>query len=412
MGPTSEATSKYLESLTLDEDEICTNLVYLGKRGLYTTSTGLRIAYLSGLESKIDGATPWTFSKADVLAVRDSCLASKSAGDYRGIDFLITQQPPTGIIEIAGKETSSLISWLALQIKPRYHFCSGSENFVENSPYRTPKDHTTQLDLSTRLMILAKIGNSSKEKYVYAASVQPVEKMRVMDLLQKTTDETICPYLKLNFSIEHKGNVQNQEASQFFFDMDTQNQHQNRKRNQNNFDGSNKKRQRQVFDQEKCWFCLSSPDVEKHLVITVGEDFYLALPKGPINENHVLLLSINHIQSSSLLSNESFLELSKFKDALTKYFTSINMVVCFFERNYRSSHLLIDCIPIEKSLDWQIKLAIEDKAEEYGLEFETLPKREDPTDFPDKGPFFAVELPDESIMMTRQMKNFPIQLSR
>lgn len=49
------------------------------------------------------------------------------------------------------------------------------------------------------------------------------------------------------------------------------------------------KRARVEFDQSKCWFCLaSSPDVEKHLVISVGEFCYLALAKGiPHNLNFV-----------------------------------------------------------------------------------------------------------------------------
>lgn len=34
------------------------------------------------------------------------------------------------------------------------------------------------------------------------------------------------------------------------------------------------------FDLSKCWFCLSSPSVEKHLIIAVGDFTYLALAKG------------------------------------------------------------------------------------------------------------------------------------
>lgn len=34
------------------------------------------------------------------------------------------------------------------------------------------------------------------------------------------------------------------------------------------------------FDKSKCWFCLASPSVEKHLIIAVGSTAYLALAKG------------------------------------------------------------------------------------------------------------------------------------
>uniref|UniRef100_A0A336LI81 CSON014441 protein n=1 Tax=Culicoides sonorensis TaxID=179676 RepID=A0A336LI81_CULSO len=409
LGPTNEQTHQYFESLEMDENEICSNLSYLGKRGLYSTSSGLRIAYLSGIESTDSDSSAWTFSKKDVIAIRDSCLASKNSSDYRGVDILLTAQEP----KLNDNNGSPLISWLALQIKPRYHFCSLSDTYNERPPYRTPRDQTTQLDLSTRLITLASITNTTKSKYLYASNIQPVEKMRVIDLIQKTTDEIECPYLKIEFNVELQQKSQQQEQSQFFYDMNSPDPNQTRRRHhQGGREFHEKKRARQTFDQEKCWFCLSSPDVEKHLVITVGENFYMALPKGPINENHVLLLAINHIQSSALLSNESWEELLKFKDSLRKYYASIGQVVCFFERNYRTSHLLIDCIPVKKEIEWQIKLAIEDKAEEYGLQMETVPNLMDPTDLPDKGPFFSVELPDDSVMITRQMKNFPIQLTR
>lgn len=44
------------------------------------------------------------------------------------------------------------------------------------------------------------MGNAKKEKYIYALSLMPVEKMRVLELIQKTTNETKCPFADLNFS--------------------------------------------------------------------------------------------------------------------------------------------------------------------------------------------------------------------
>lgn len=71
-----------------------------GKRGLYTSSSGLKIAYLSGIENTGKESHAWNFTKEDVVAVRDSCFASKvSLSDYRGIDILITSPWPEGISE-------------------------------------------------------------------------------------------------------------------------------------------------------------------------------------------------------------------------------------------------------------------------------------------------------------------------
>ena len=54
-----------------------------------------------------------------------------------------------------------------------------------------------------------------------------------------------------------------------------------------------KKREESKKPQESCWFCLDNPQVEKHLVLDIGAEMYLAMPKGPINEAHSLLISKN-----------------------------------------------------------------------------------------------------------------------
>lgn len=48
-------------------------------------------------------------------------------------------------------------------------------------------------------------------------------------------------------------------------------------------DEEKKKKHKKIkieFDTNKCWFCLASPSVEKHLIISVGNAAYLVLAKG------------------------------------------------------------------------------------------------------------------------------------
>lgn len=82
-----------------------------------------------------------------------------------------------------------------------------------------PKDETTQFELCTRFISLADVGNAEKAKYIYALSVKPVDKARLLDLVQKTTNEIPCPFIGLemggainkNESVgdEHFGNSMN-----------------------------------------------------------------------------------------------------------------------------------------------------------------------------------------------------------
>lgn len=98
LGPNKASDEKYFENLV--DGEVCTNLTYLGKRGIYTLKSGVKIAYLSGVEATGNTAGEHEFTNADIQAVRNSCLVSKNcASDYRGVDVLLTSQWPYGIQE-------------------------------------------------------------------------------------------------------------------------------------------------------------------------------------------------------------------------------------------------------------------------------------------------------------------------
>ena len=102
-------------------------------------------------------------------------------------------------------KTSDLPSWLSMKLKPRYHISGLEGVYYERAPFRAPTlgVHDTTLSIVTRFLGLARVGNPNKDKWLYALSLSPLDKMRVGELLQKTTDETECPY---NFDeINQKG---------------------------------------------------------------------------------------------------------------------------------------------------------------------------------------------------------------
>ncbi|XP_004522648.1 CWF19-like protein 1 homolog [Ceratitis capitata] len=413
LGPCSKETAQFYNNI--QDGEICSNLTYLGKRGLYTLSSGVKIVYLSGLEKPekfktTDDDENIYFDKDDILSIRNSCIVSKSsASDYKGVDVLLTSQWPYGMME-ENQNASKLISFLCKEIKPRYHFCGLNSKYYEPAPFRIPADQLTQLELCTRFISLADVGNAAKEKYIYALSLTPVEKMRVLELIQKTTNEIKCPFVGMNFH-EFTGQGEQSDNKQYFYDMQGGGE-DNRKRGGARGQRHDKRPRIMNIDQEKCWFCLSSPEVEKHLVISIGDNFYLALAKGPINEFHVLIMSITHISSASLLAEDDWKELVKFKKALRDFFRSQGQVVCFTERHYKSSHLQINALGIDEGYAWKIKHAFEDKSEEFNLQLETLPALTSSQMLPQQGAYFVAELPDESTLLTRQMKHFPLHFAR
>lgn len=125
-----------------------------------------------------------------------------------------------------------------------------------------------------------------------------------------------------------------------------------------------------------------------------------------------MILSTKHVPCAAQLSPDDWKELNKFKAALRKFFKTLGQVVCFTERHYKSVHLQINALAFEEGYAWKIKHSFEDKAEEFNLEFETLPALDSEKMLPEMGPYFLAELPDDSTLITRQMKHFPIHFAR
>lgn len=53
-----------------------------------------------------------------------------------------------------------------------------------------------------------------------------------------------------------------------------------------------------VVEDRDCWFCIDNPKIEKHLIIKLGKHFYSALPKGPVCDEHFLIIPNKHIAHS------------------------------------------------------------------------------------------------------------------
>lgn len=82
---------------------------------------------------------------------------------------------------------------------------------------------------------------------------------------------------------------------------------------------------------KECWFCLSSPNVESHLIVSIGEHYYCALPKGPLVQDHALIIPVEHSPNTISLSPESEIELGKFQSSLKLYYKKQGKETVFFE---------------------------------------------------------------------------------
>ena len=397
-----------------DEDgcEICQNLTYLGKRGVYIASSGLKIAYVSGTDSNSPESKPTCFNESDVVSIRNSCL--KGQPSFRGIDILLTSPWSADVTNLDPNKPnftyqgSKLISWLVTQVKPRYHVSALEGIHYERPPYRNQSQQEGNIEIATRFIALAPVMNTQKKKWLYALNLTPVDRTRLSDLVMKTTDETDSPYSKSMLSNQPSAQKSEPKRTQFFYDMESKDTPKRSRYSE----GSNK-RPKPEFDQAKCWFCLSSPEVSKHLVISVGTEVYVALARGGLVENHFLILPITHHQSLSILPKEVMEEMNLYKDAIGRYYASTDRVPVFFERNYKTSHCQLQVIPVHKNQAPDLKETFMEMAECNNFKISELPTHTDLRQIAKPGVlYFYVELPSGEKLYYRIKKDFPLQFGR
>lgn len=260
-----------VEKIEKDE-EITQNLHYLGKRSVTKTEDGVRIVTLGGvLDTDIVGGQ----SKEQHLPFHtvDDAKALKGANSA---DILFTALWPTGIMkgsksnlppQPASVPQSDSIAELCAALKPRYHFApSPDEFFYEREPFFHPPsgDQTEPSTEVTRFISMAPYGNASKAKSMYAFSLSREP------LATLPQGSTVSPFMPQG---KKRPAPDSGTYSRFSNTHDSDNRrHKHRRRDP-------------PPGPDQCFFCLGNPNLSTHMVVSIGEDAYLATAKGPLPSN-------------------------------------------------------------------------------------------------------------------------------
>jgi hypothetical protein len=70
--------------------------------------------------------------------------------------------------------------------------------------------------------------------------------------------------------------------------------------------------------------------------VSVGDECYLALPKGGLINEHVLIVTIQHISATSMSSADTIKEIARYKESLRTFFATKDMVPIMFERHFQT----------------------------------------------------------------------------
>uniref|UniRef100_A0A1A7WIS1 CWF19-like protein 1 n=1 Tax=Iconisemion striatum TaxID=60296 RepID=A0A1A7WIS1_9TELE len=426
---------------TSDGCELAENITYLGRRGVFTGVSGLQIAYVSGREALQEPAPAHCFTSKDLSALVTSLTSSSK---FRGVDILLTSQWPRGVWQYGNTPEvntkscgSSAISSLADRLKPRYHFAALEGAHYERLPYRNHVVLQENAQHVSRFIALATVNNPAKKKYLYAFNIVPMKNLDPTELVKQPQDVTENPYRHAAKDNTHTQKTafstteEEEPAHQFFFDLSSNQGGASRGRGRKRpSDGDGRSRDQQHGGDRHhehkqprrhpqptgpCWFCLASPQVEKHLVISIGTHCYLALAKGPLTPRHVLILPIGHYQSVVELSSEVVEEMEKYKSALRSFYKSKGERCVLFERNYKSQHLQLQVVPVplDRCTTEDIKEAFTVQAQEQQIELMEIPEHTDLKQIAPPGtPYFYVELDSGEKLFYRIQKHFPLQFGR
>jgi len=415
LGPNNTKYNHLFEDGSIDGFEICNNITYLGKKGVFTTSSGLQIAYISGLEG--EKSTMNTFNSEDSEFLMN--LMKVKNPQFTGIDILLTTQWPKNVTKYANETPtrsadSLILSKFVKESKPRYHFAAGEDLFYERLPFRNHLVLKEQSKHVTRFLSLAAINNKKKQKYLYAFNITPLVKMSTADLIKQPETTTENPF---NEIVEETNTIPVITSNQFRWQANT-----GEKRKNPNYPNNGIERKASRPQNWSCWFCLGGDKVEKHLVTSVGSLCYVAAAKGQLLPGHMLICPIAHHGSSLELPEDTAEELNKFKKALSAAFATNGQHCVIYERNYKSDHLQIQVVPVPQAITSNaIKQSILDCAsaqvDRQGrpiqIDFAELPEKAELKQLVSAGvPFFHLELPDGQRLFHRIKKYFPLQFGR
>ncbi|KAG7112723.1 CWF19-like protein like [Verticillium longisporum] len=291
-------------------EEICENLHFLGKRSVTKTTDGVRIVALGGnLDPEILGGT----SKEQHLPfhTRHDAKTLKGAGQA---DILLTTALIAGTQEVAD---------LCDALRPRYHFtASPAEFFYEREPFfHMPKEGSEERPV-TRFISMAPYGNAAKAKAMYAFTLSLGSTS-----LDQPAGTTASPFAA---RAPKRKPLDDAPYSRFADSHDGKRHRGKRGRNRSPPPGP-----------ERCFFCLSNPNLSLHMVATIGEDSYLATAKGPLAEpttftehginfpGHIIITPMAHTPTIASTTAESYsaADAQRTLDEMTRFRESLQAMV-------------------------------------------------------------------------------------
>lgn len=309
--------TRVVEKIEAD-DEVCENLYYLGKRGILKTSEGVRLAALGGRfeaaakDIKSHNKFKPEFTESEARALYGAHTA----------DILITNQWPKGIRtgskvplpeNATPPEEVQCLADLCSTLKPRYHISSSGNFFFEREPFfHLPSEDSPDAKPVTRFVSLAPYSKTSKQKYMYAFTLDPKAPIPFTVPVGATATPFIASQAKRKA-------------------LPSQSQSYHRFSTGDDYQRPRKRARGPPPGPEQCFFCLSNPNIATHLITSIGNECYLTTAKGPLSTadtfpslgfpGHMLIIPLTHSPTLSLITEQetrkaTYTEMQRYRESL------------------------------------------------------------------------------------------------
>lgn len=314
--------------------DIKPNLTYMkSPLTILKLASGFRIGYLSA-----DAETESAQEKVKVIL-----------DQAPQIDILISYSWPYAIAREEKLSTvgNRSVDIVVKKLQPRYHFAvgNGRGKHFEFQPFQW-----NQSEITTRFISLGQEGSGDKWFYAFSLNNESVTLPKSQLIENPFTKET------------------------------TEN---TKKRNAEDLNDSQKPtevivKKPKVVNPDECFFCLSNPKVETHMIISIGSQAYLTVAKGPLTRSskelpfsgHAIIIPIEHIPTirsttPNTIESPIFKEIENYKRTLAKAFSekASQFKLVFFEiSRSQNIHQHVQLLPIpEYYVEEQFPNALEEK---------------------------------------------------
>lgn len=191
---------------------------------------------------------------------------------------------------------------------------------------------------------------------------------------------------------------------------------------------------------QDCWFCLSNPQCAKHLIVAIGTECYVAMPKGQLpptsdplspvpGGGHVLIIPIEHFPSllghpDPQLARPIAEEMQSWRQALRKAYASFGALPFSWEVcktvGTRAGHMQSQVVPIPKGLFEGIEAYFREAAQKWEYTFieddaevkQQLQVSDDAGDREQRADYVRLDFDDRTWLMPLRDRRFNLQFPR